>query len=45
MVQMGGCLESPPSTHVGEVKRQERRDREMKSSMTLLTGPKVQSLE
>lgn len=34
-----------PNTHVGEVRRQERSDVEMKSSMILLIGAKVQSLE
>lgn len=35
----------PPSTHIWEVRRQERRDLEMKSRMILLTRAKVQSLD
>lgn len=40
--KLGGI---PSSTHAGEVRRQERRDREMKSCVILLIGAKVQSLE
>lgn len=38
-------LESPPTTLVGEMKRLEREDTEMNSSMILFPGAKVQSLE
>ena len=46
MIQKGGCVESlTPRTLVGEVRGQEKKDIDMKSSMILLTGAKVQSLE